>query len=192
MLALLEKCGASALCNLIKNIEKSKEKMHTAYVCFLKALSTPSPVSALLYLSSDILAVLEKMITSNPNIRASPSDWRVLNQGFPLLANLMVRLEVESLPEDLLQVCKELICPMTFHCSNEMVETTYLKASPEESLCFFPQLPCVRNRGLYKPDLQNLKKREHCKKTRKGHKSLLPGIFTIYCEHGNYFRNIYK
>ena len=59
--------------------------------------------------------------------------------------------------------------------------------------CSFPSLPPLRNRGLYEQDLisrsvnrdtDTLREQETCKKTHKRHKSLLGGIFTVYCKCG--------
>lgn len=52
----------------------------------------------------------------------------------------------------------------------------------ERSLSYFPSLPQVRARRRYEAD-KNTKERI-CTKRGTGHPSLLPGIFTIFCEHG--------
>ena len=51
----------------------------------------------------------------------------------------------------------------------------------DDSFGYFPQLPRLRNRKNYVAD------RSHssvCNKKSSRHPSLLPGIFTLYCEHG--------
>lgn len=52
----------------------------------------------------------------------------------------------------------------------------------EKSLSYFPSLPQVRARRRYEADKNN--KERICTKKGIGHPSLLPGIFTIFCEHG--------
>lgn len=50
-------------------------------------------------------------------------------------------------------------------------------------LSYFPCLPKVRVRGLYKIDSQS-RRAVGCTKQSGGHPTLLPGIFTVYCPHG--------
>lgn len=58
----------------------------------------------------------------------------------------------------------------------------------DDSLCYFPALPKVRKRGLFVADSKGSKTMEEfCKKFAKGHPSLLPGVFTLFCEHGKIF-----
>lgn len=54
-------------------------------------------------------------------------------------------------------------------------------------LAHFPGLDKFRCRGIYDFDKIPVKNTEApCQHFFRGkHKSLLPGIFTIYCEHGN-------
>lgn len=50
---------------------------------------------------------------------------------------------------------------------------------------FFPSLPIQRSRGTYEMDLKGCKKSSHdCNKKSRGHPSLLPGVFCLFCEHG--------
>ena len=52
-------------------------------------------------------------------------------------------------------------------------------------LAYFPCLSTVRQRGSYSSDKANYKQKEKlCTKQSHGHPSLLPGIFTLYCQHG--------
>ena len=51
-----------------------------------------------------------------------------------------------------------------------------------KSLSFFPNLPRVRQRRRY--GANKSMKEKVCTKRGSGHPSLLPGIFTIFCQHG--------
>lgn len=46
----------------------------------------------------------------------------------------------------------------------------------------FPDLPIIRQRGKYTMDTK--KDSDSCRKLMRGHKSLLPGIFLLHCQHG--------
>jgi hypothetical protein len=50
-----------------------------------------------------------------------------------------------------------------------------------KELAYFPSLPKVGVRGVYKVDSR---KAVGCTKRSGGHPTLLPGIFTLYCPHG--------
>ena len=51
-----------------------------------------------------------------------------------------------------------------------------------KSLSYFPNLPRVRERRRYEADKST--KEKVCTKRGVGHPSLLPGIFTVFCQHG--------
>lgn len=64
------------------------------------------------------------------------------------------------------------------------------EAEPEnksilEELAYFPSLPKVRARGTFEADQHNNKVIK-CTKQSSGHPSLLPGIFTLFCPHGEF------
>ena len=48
----------------------------------------------------------------------------------------------------------------------------------------FPHLPRIRERGFFHMDGKKFS--DSCRKLSKGHKTLLPGIFLLHCEHGEY------
>ena len=53
-----------------------------------------------------------------------------------------------------------------------------------EHMAFYPQWPALHARGRYMKDRERSADRgDCCKKQQKQH-SLLPGLFTVYCEHG--------
>lgn len=52
----------------------------------------------------------------------------------------------------------------------------------EVDMAFFPSLQVCRHRGSYQMDA--VKTQKTCSKKYKGHPSLLPGVFTLYCPHG--------
>ena len=52
----------------------------------------------------------------------------------------------------------------------------------DNNLAYFPQLPKVRHRGYYRTDKNT--SGPVCKQ-RSAHPSLLPGVFTLFCQHGN-------
>lgn len=53
-----------------------------------------------------------------------------------------------------------------------------------EKVSCFPKLPLLRPRGVYPVD--SCTTQYTCRKLGKSHKSLLPGVVTMHCQHGKY------
>ena len=51
----------------------------------------------------------------------------------------------------------------------------------------WPALPLLRERETYKVEQKRKKEELVCKKLSNGHSVLLPGVFTLFCEHGKCF-----
>jgi len=72
----------------------------------------------------------------------------------------------------------------------------YIESKPEhqlrpdstssgDSYGVFPSLPVIRERGCYTMDTKTKTDyKDPCRKLGKGHKTLLPGIFLVHCQHG--------
>lgn len=93
----------------------------------------------------------------------------LLSRTPPELIELLISLEekaAESYPPDTMASLSE--------------DETELKLNS-----FFPSLPIQRCRGTYEMDLKGCRKSSHdCNKKSRGHPSLLPGVFCLFCEHG--------
>ena len=74
------------------------------------------------------------------------------------------------------------MAPFDFSKSDEEV-TGKIGEDVLRELSYFPCLPKVRVRRLYKVDSHS-RRTAGCTKQSSGHPTLLPGIFTIYCPHG--------
>ena len=59
-----------------------------------------------------------------------------------------------------------------------------------EILSCFPSLPIIRERSAYVADALSRSKFFICTKKSSRHITLLPGIFSLYCEHGNFCTEI--
>lgn len=108
-----------------------------------------------------------------------------LQKTFPVLFDLL--LSVENYPHNLmLSVLQEIVKKSTKPFNNE--DESEIPVERDEDVCmykslsYFPNLPRVRVRRSYEAD-KNTKERI-CTKKSSGHPSLLPGIFTIFCQHG--------
>ena len=63
-----------------------------------------------------------------------------------------------------------------------------LSETSDDVTFFIPALPKVSPRGTYAADRK--KRDEGCRKQSPGHPTLLPGIFEIFCQHGNLITNL--
>ena len=66
------------------------------------------------------------------------------------------------------------------------VDTSTSVVRGEDTLSFFPSLPRIRNRRHYEADVDKKSKVQLCKKGYNAHPSLTPGIFTLFCPHGQF------
>ena len=56
---------------------------------------------------------------------------------------------------------------------------------------FWPSLEQVRRQGWYTLDAEGESKyRQNCHKMSKGNQTLMPDVFTMFCEHGKRFFEI--
>ena len=115
-----------------------------------------------------------------------------LQNASPILFDLL--LSVENYPHQLMApILDKLIEKATIpfnddhgeagdivSCKEQQLGTS--DGCVEKSLSYFPSLPQVRTRRRYEADKKTREK--ICTKRGIGHPSLLPGIFTIFCEHG--------
>ena len=110
-----------------------------------------------------------------------------LQEEFPLLFELFK--SIDSLPyaalNSLYTILKKLLEKAYQPFQGCSSVDTQLQADDDTvaSISYFPCLPIIRARGTYKIDLN--RKQAVCNKQSTGHPTLLPGIFTIFCNHGN-------
>ena len=161
----------------------------------LRSLSASSPVCALIHPNErelhDILTDIANNKKRIPDL--DTSSLCCLQQQFPTLFNLILAMKSSGECNTLQHILSFLVpgllkkanSPFGYQLSEvpETEDSTF--GTPSDEIAFFPQLPIVRNRGSYAADKRSIKK--VCTKLRSGHPTLLPGVFTLFCEHGMYF-----
>ena len=180
----------STLCYLSSNVAAgAKQVCHGDWKEFILALSKPSPVCALVHPSSKLFNLLDQIAKTGP-----PCDLQTLQylqQQCPVLFKL---LRKANPPQEILSVLlPELIkrakAPFQQFSSSYVV----YHGSDNDEMEYFPSLPKLRSRHKYEADRIKTAQ-ESCTKHSTRHPSLLPGIFTLFCQHGrlflyNYFAN---
>lgn len=151
---------------------------------FMLSLSSPSPVCSYIHVNSSVNRLIDAL-RAGINLKDNPEHWKNLREHIPVIYSLVDNSAVTAIPQPLVNLVVELWnrAERTFSVVLPHVEDTAV--IEKEELSYFPSLPKVRNRGSYTADVsKSLKITKSCKKTYTGHPTLLPGIFTVYCQHG--------
>lgn len=167
---------------LLKDVsEEVDEHMRCPPVwsCFIQNVSKASPVCALFHPSNKLSSLL--LTLKKEDLKRNVRMLRELQTEVPILFDLVTKLEI--IPDSFYSLLDILI----ERANAPFVNKPDIGTSPieESSLCFYPQMPLCRDRGIYGQDATGWK--GSCTKLSKGHPTLLPGIFTAYCPHGKYF-----
>jgi hypothetical protein len=110
-----------------------------------------------------------------------------------LIGTLLEELNEETLPSYSRSLLKHLMekSKSPFLSAAEFAGTQEVREESESkqlSLSFFPGLKKQRQRPVYAADKKRTQHKERftdgCTKTYGRHPTLTPGIFTVYCEHG--------
>lgn len=160
-------------------------KCPSEWAHFLSSLASPSPVCGLVHPSEELFSILQRI--QHEDITRDLSCMRVLQREIPVLFDLLgsvAHFPMESLSQVFERLIEKSKAPFGAGSSESDVEKTD-DISGENVLCelsYFPCLPKIRVRGSYHIDSQC--RAVGCTKQSGGHPTLLPGIFTLYCPHG--------
>lgn len=149
---------------------------------FLGAISSSSPVCALIPPKKDVLGLLREMQESD-SFLSSPEKLLLLQTETPSLFRL-----IENLTPYPIKVMQPVLEDLIAHSLSPFSEIKNAdKKEPIDpdlqikKLCYFPQLSPIRKRKTYAADRSQS---STCTKKSSGHPTLLPGIFTLFCPHG--------
>lgn len=150
------------------------------YRWFVKDLSCASPISALIPCDAvdAIQSVIDAVVADqelDPLLIRSVSDkapfvYRLISEG-AITQDWVIKT---------MRACVALLKPL-----QEAVPHDFPDVSEALPYAYLPNLLQVRTRGLYTADKQ--KGEKVCNKYHNHHKALLPGIFTIHCQHGKFY-----
>lgn len=154
---------------------------------FIQSLASTSPVCTLIHTTDELESLLRKMQCENFDVTRNPECMKLLQHHTPVLFNLLKRLE--KYPHALLApilhtLLKKVEAPFVGQPVSPGCDETPTSEPGTElnHLSFFPKLPPVRGRNDYAAD--GNKDTKACNKYSHGHPSLLPGVFTVFCQHG--------
>eukprot|EP00794_Sanderia_malayensis_P010517 gene10517-11621_t len=178
--------------------ESEKTKLETVpFTCsrvwmpFVEALGVATHVCGLIHQDNVLLTALENLVKANGAVSAEILG--IVRTKFPVLHDIVSTFEKFQCPIALLPVLKILVekskQPFQDYNGVDAADDDLLLSegeSPEHSI--YSHWPCLtqsRRRGKYSVDKKGSKKDTmSCHKTSKGHPTLLPGVFTMFCKHG--------
>ncbi len=146
---------------------------------FVYALASPSPVCALIRPVQSVLMLLERMHMTNEDLRCDPVAMNTLQHEIPVIYKLLCSLN--QIPLAIHPILKRLMNLSKAPFARKIEYSTEMPHETDD-MKYLPKLPKLRTRKLYSADSI---KAQVCTKKSYGHPTLLPGIFTIYCSHGN-------
>ena len=147
---------------------------------FILAISKPSPVCALLHPSDKLFDLLAQIAKTGP-----PGDFstlQYLQHQCPVLFNL---LRTANPPQAILAVVLPELITRAKAPFQELPFSSPVNSLPPDidEMEYFPSLPKLRARNIYLADRRK-GAQESCTKYSTRHPSLLPGVFTLFCQHG--------
>lgn len=169
------------LYNFILSIDDGTVTLPNMFTNFLTSLASKSPVCGYIHPTEEV-QMLMQFLVKGANVKCDPVMWQSLHNNIPVLFSLLENCSETSAPVQLRPLLEELWGRAIYPFDNfDTIDDSSYDLDDAE-LSFFPSLSACRPRGHYSMDD---KKTDHsCQKKYKGHPSLLPGMFTVYCPHG--------
>lgn len=169
---------------VMKGMEGSRCQCPPEWAEFIDALVSSSAVCSIIHPSEKLF---DTLLGLEPGKQINSIEiLEYLQYQVPVLFELVRRLKIVSnfLPPIIKEMMKKSKAPFMATDSNNESSNLSLNKPEQEELSYFPNLPKIRSCGSYVAD--RVTRVKLCTKRRIGHPTLPPGIFTFYCEHGNF------
>ena len=175
----------------IASIQKQNDvTCHEPWSIFLQALSSSSPVCALIPPTTEVASLLNDLQSGVTEFIANPSKMAKFQVEVPVLFMLvkdLIHYPVKALTPVIGRLLKLSTGPFSSAAQSSANDSFIFEPLPiTRELSFFPQLKIYREKGNYicEHSSSSIRNFEICNKKSSRHPTLLPGIFTIFCEHG--------
>ena len=137
-------------------------------------------------------AILQKIVNGHLPF-GHVQDMQYLQHNIPIIYNIII--EEGRVEPFIITVIKELIniSKRPFLTESHNLNNVQPHKLQDMSLSFYPRLPQLKERGSYLQDSKTLQAEfvgsKECEKLtqiikRRGHSTLIPGLFTLLCPHG--------
>ena len=152
----------------------------------IKVLAAPSLVCGFVPHVNSLHSLLKEIIAGLTTSQY-PSKLKLLQEECPVLFNASHNLN-PSFPTSWHPMLTDLLAKsMAPFSGSPVVSSSISDEHSEQELHYFPNLPYTHTRGVYTAD-KDQRKEEICNKRHPNHSLFLPGVFTIFCPHGNSIR----
>ena len=174
-----------ALYLFIKSIDNGTVKLPNMFSNFITSLAFKSAVCGYIHPSEEVEQLIQSLV-KGVDVKCDPVMWQSLHNNIPVLFTLLENSCGSSAPAELRPLVEELweLAMHPFDNCDIIDDSSF--AVEEAKMSLFPSLSTCRPRGHYGMDEK--KSDNSCQKKYKGHPSLLPGVFTVYCPHGMFWR----
>ncbi|XP_033731140.1 uncharacterized protein LOC117320740 [Pecten maximus] len=156
------------------------------YRPLLELIASSSPACALPPCTADNEKLIKEMLAMDSDIAQNSTLLSEIQQKLPVVFDI-----IKSAGSILSLECKQILAAIfeksksTFavvECKQSSYQDSI--ATSNENTSYFPALQRVRSRGYFKADKTCREDYDKCAKDSSRHPHLLPGIFTVFCEHG--------
>jgi hypothetical protein len=151
----------------------------------VRAIAASSPVCGFIRPNENVHGLIGELI-SGVNVFSCPVKVKLLHEECPVLFAALRDLSSSILPQTWRPMFQELLTKSLapFIDGSTSAPPASFSDVHADVLSFFPTLPKRRPRNFYLADATR-RKEEICTKKHPGHSFFLPGIFTLFCPHGN-------
>ncbi|XP_072021477.1 uncharacterized protein [Amphiura filiformis] len=191
----LQHLGLTSLVNLLAQQNNGDSRIApSSLASFLKDLARNGPASSLLQgVSSETVEKLKDLLARNVPIFQSEwySSLFFVQREFPVIFKLLSKTHVNGYVPTTIQRLLTDVLNTSTKVFMQSSSRTYSSPTAEElfqNTGFFPALPKLHRKATYTIDKAGqdwtCRTQTECRKYAKGHPTLSPGIFTIFCPHG--------
>eukprot|EP00794_Sanderia_malayensis_P013299 gene13299-14672_t len=179
-----ENVSLGVLADFLSWCEDSYETWHsipTAVRDMVLCFATTSPICGYFPPSRDVFAHISSVAASKTAIGDNMDAMLHIQKYTPIIVDALTAIHSCTLPQawyELFKFCQEKAEASLRQKEHELKRTV----TKFNKLSYFPNWPVKCLRGKYAQDKSG-KSRGQCKKTSDKH-ALMPGLFTVYCEHG--------
>lgn len=157
---------------------------------FVKILSSPCPLCSFFPPSEEFFCFLHDIFSQEEKLLQNDVHLHILQTTVPVLFRMLMTMK-RQFPFSEFRNCLHYFQQKVFDPFLKDPCPSEVETGEDDELSYFPSLLKIRKRGFFVADKKGLKvKDDMCTKFSKGHPSLLPGVFTLFCPHGKKYNQI--
>eukprot|EP00794_Sanderia_malayensis_P003976 gene3976-4525_t len=162
----------------------SSTQIHDEIWTLFRCISSVSPTCSYFPPSAPLDLLLQRL-SAGLVIRKDPEALAQLQSLAPIIFGVLKVLPPFPVSLTIMQLFNDLNATAKLCFSVEQHTLSPVDGDDLSNyMSFFPCWPTRFQRGVYLKDKGKSGRAEDCTKLYRGHPNLLPGIFTVYCEHG--------